>query len=165
MNLLEGQILARRGRPEITPEKPVEQVQAVCLFVPGDPVPKARPRVGLGKRFYTPKGTSRYEASIAWEARQAMRGRPPLTCPLSVEIEVHLPAPKHWSIRKRKDALAGLLLPAVRPDLDNYVKALLDGLNGIAFVDDGQITELRARKRYSDLPGARITLATDKRGA
>ena len=35
-----------------------------------------------------------------------------------------------------------------RPDLDNLVKSVSDGLNGVAFRDDSQITELRAIKQY-----------------
>ena len=35
-----------------------------------------------------------------------------------------------------------------KPDLDNLVKSVLDGLNGIAYVDDNQIIDIEARKEY-----------------
>jgi Holliday junction resolvase RusA-like endonuclease len=35
----------------------------------------------------------------------------------------------------------------LRGDVDNYVKSLLDGLNGVAYDDDKQIVNLKAFKR------------------
>jgi Holliday junction resolvase RusA-like endonuclease len=35
----------------------------------------------------------------------------------------------------------------LRGDLDNYVKSLLDGLNGVAYEDDKQVVNLKAFKR------------------
>lgn len=37
-----------------------------------------------------------------------------------------------------------------RPDVDNIVKAILDGLNGIVYADDTQVAELVASKKYDD---------------
>ncbi|KKK56213.1 hypothetical protein LCGC14_3066770, partial [marine sediment metagenome] len=38
------------------------------------------------------------------------------------------------------------------PDLDNYLKLLLDALNKFAFPDDGQIVQLHADKVYGETP-------------
>lgn len=35
-----------------------------------------------------------------------------------------------------------------RPDLDNITKSIADGLNGVAYADDGQIAETEAIKRW-----------------
>jgi Holliday junction resolvase RusA-like endonuclease len=35
-----------------------------------------------------------------------------------------------------------------RPDIDNLVKLGLDALNGVAYIDDGQVCWLNAEKRY-----------------
>ena len=35
-----------------------------------------------------------------------------------------------------------------KPDIDNIAKAILDGLNGIAYGDDNQISELEIQKLY-----------------
>ena len=36
---------------------------------------------------------------------------------------------------------------SLRGDIDNYVKSIMDGLNGVAYKDDGQVLNLKAHKR------------------
>ena len=48
--------------------------------------------------------------------------------------------------------------PTVRPDLDKLVRAVLDALTGVIFVDDAQVLGLYASKRYSDTPGVDIVV-------
>lgn len=118
------------------------------VVVPGAPVPKGRPKFGRG-RVYTPAKTKGYEALVAIKAKEAMKGRLPATGALSVTITAYLPAPK--AAAKQLDR------PHVsRPDLDNLIKAALDGCNGIAFADDSQIYNLTAHKEYSDDPRLEI---------
>lgn len=47
-------------------------------------------------------------------------------------------------------------LVTVRPDLDKLIRAVLDGLTGTAFIDDSQVIEVMAQKRYGDIPGVWI---------
>ena len=42
--------------------------------------------------------------------------------------------------------------PTGKPDIDNIIKAVLDGLNGVAFKDDAQVVFISAQKLYSDTP-------------
>jgi Holliday junction resolvase RusA-like endonuclease len=37
-----------------------------------------------------------------------------------------------------------------RPDIDNIVKAILDGLNGVVFADDASVAQLVASKEYGE---------------
>lgn len=39
--------------------------------------------------------------------------------------------------------------PDKKPDIDNILKIVLDGLNGVAYADDKQVIEVRCRKFYS----------------
>lgn len=80
-----------------------------------------------------------------------MRGRPPIKAPVRIELLIEVPIPTSWSARKRAQAIAGDVRPSSRPDLDNYVKSL-DALNGIVIVDDSQIVEIHARKKYGTAP-------------
>lgn len=54
--------------------------------------------------------------------------------------------------------MAGVLLPTKKPDIDNLVKVVLDGLNGLAYKDDKQIVALEAAKGYEITPLTRVTL-------
>lgn len=47
-----------------------------------------------------------------------------------------------------------------RPDIDNYVKYILDVCNGIVFKDDGQVSHLYSEKLYSDTPGVVIDISS-----
>ena len=102
-------------------------MQAVKITVPGRPVPKGRPRLGVrGKKafIYTPPATREYEKLVGWVAKCS--GCKPLNGPLAVNLYLY--------IKGRSG------------DVDNYCKSLLDGLNGIAYQDDGQVVELLVRK-------------------
>lgn len=87
-----------------------------------------------------------------------MDGEGPLEGPLSLHLTVALPIPQSWSRKKQIMAVSGMLRPVSRPDIDNFVKAIADGGNGILWRDDSQITDLRAVKVYSDIPGVSVSV-------
>jgi Holliday junction resolvase RusA-like endonuclease len=66
-----------------------------------------------------------------------------MNCPVEITISFILKRPKQI-IWKTKPMFR--LWHDKTPDLDNLVKAVVDGLNGIAFHDDRQIVQLVARK-------------------
>jgi Holliday junction resolvase RusA-like endonuclease len=110
-----------------------------------DPVAKGRPRIGNG-RAYTPAKTRNFEKAIAWAAKAHMMTKgwgEPLRGPLEVMITFCVSRPK--SVRR--------VLPEVKPDLDNLIKGVFDGCNGIFWVDDAQICMLSSSKQYTDGPG------------
>lgn len=119
------------------------------IVIPGEPVPKGRPRVGRG-RVYTPEKTRAYERLIR-EYLRAKQARP-LNGPLRVTIEAYRPIPKSMSKTDKVLALLEKVRPVTKPDLDNYVKSVLDGCNGILYEDDNTVCEIVARKYYSDNP-------------
>jgi len=55
-------------------------------------------------------------------------------------------------------AVDGVLRPTTKPDIDNLVKGIKDSLSKVLGYDDSQITELVARKLYSDNPRAEVTI-------
>lgn len=137
---------------------------AVAFTVPGAPVPKGRARSRLvktrdGRQFvshYTPDETTRYENLIRMCARDAMHDRYPLDGPLLLEVTVVLPIPASWSGRRKRDAAVGAIGASKKPDLDNFIKAIADGCNGVAWVDDSQVVKLHAEKRYGDSPRVEV---------
>nr|WP_318837549.1 RusA family crossover junction endodeoxyribonuclease [Psychrobacillus glaciei] len=46
----------------------------------------------------------------------------------------------------------GELRPTTKPDVDNYVKGVKDGLNKVLWQDDSQVVNLNVRKFYSMNP-------------
>ena len=136
-----------------------ENLTVITIHIPGVPVPKARPRassIGGKPTLYTPATTRAYEQAVKMAAWAAMAKAPPLEGAVSARVVVTLPVPESWSRAKRADALAGRVRPASRPDLDNYVKAVLDGCNGAVWRDDSQIVSLSAEKRYGSEPSAMV---------
>ena len=63
--------------------------------------------------------------------------------PLSVIVVFTIKRPK--SVKRE--------YPTVKPDVDNFLKASLDALNGIAYDDDAQIIEINASKKYGPVGG------------
>jgi len=65
--------------------------------------------------------------------------------PCEVVIDFVFSRPKSH-LRKAGLAKDAPRLP--RPDLDNMAKAVLDSLNGVAWVDDSQVSRLVVEKSY-----------------
>lgn len=62
-----------------------------------------------------------------------------------VDIKFHPERPKDWEKRAKKDPQWGLGVRRV--DLDNALKVALDAMQGVAYEDDRQITDIRIRLR------------------
>jgi Holliday junction resolvase RusA-like endonuclease len=142
--------------------------QSILLIIEGEPCGKGRPRAfraGAGVRMFTPEKTRNYEERIATEARKAMAKLPPFEGPCLLELRMVFGVPASWSKAKRAAALAGEIVPTKKPDIDNAVKAICDALNAIVWVDDVQVTDLLARKRFGENPHveARITPLNKRR--
>lgn len=129
------------------------------FVVPSNPRGKGSVRArkaGAFVRTYQDAATRNYEALIALHAGLAMNGRQPITEPVSLHLAITMPIPASWSKRKRADAIAGLILPGVKPDASNTCKAVEDSCNGIVWRDDAQVVDLWISKRYGEQPGVRV---------
>lgn len=134
--------------------------QQISISVPGTPVAKGRPRLG---RYgtYTPEKTKGYERVVAWHAASSRRGQPirPST-PVRVVVTAVFPRPQR--LKRVKDP-SDLIPHVVAPDLDNVIKAVLDGLNGVIYKDDKQVVSICATAWYAEkggLPRTEIEVST-----
>lgn len=134
---------------------------AVSLVIDGIPVPKGRPRFTRQGFAYTPQKTREYEKMVADIARKIMSGKPPLDFPVKVLAVAYMPMPK-MSMKKTADAVAGYILPAKKPDIDNLAKAALDACNGIIWRDDALICSLLVKKRYAVRPRLEIKVVPEE---
>jgi Holliday junction resolvase RusA-like endonuclease len=114
------------------------------VVIPGKPMALARARVSRG-RHYLPDAHRAYRETIQWHARAA--GCRTTLAPVAMTVEAVFPLPGSASKRKREE-MAGTPHALASGDLDNVVKAIGDALNGVAYADDAQVCELRARKRW-----------------
>jgi Holliday junction resolvase RusA-like endonuclease len=129
----------------------------VSFYVPGPPRGKGRPRSSRASgRVYTPAETASYENLIKVTAMLAMAGQAPIEGPVTLTMIACLPIPASMSKKKRLAMAHDELKPAKRPDLDNILKALLDGINGVVFHDDVQVIRIVAEKQYDALPGLQV---------
>ena len=129
----------------------------MILNINTTPVPKGRPKFGRGKT-YTPEKTREFESTVRSAWVKAYPDCMPLTGAVSVSMVFSLPLLKSFNKANKQKAIDGTLRPAKRPDIDNYVKAVLDALNGLAFTDDGQVVELKAAKWYGTEPGIMVEI-------
>jgi Holliday junction resolvase RusA-like endonuclease len=104
------------------------------------PFPKERPRATRAGVMYTPRKTRDYEKQILELFKEQFPDHEPIVDPICVKVDVATES-VIVSVYKRDHKPKGM-----RGDLDNYVKAILDALNGAAWEDDRQIVALTARK-------------------
>lgn len=136
-------------------------LRRVVFAIPGQPVAKGRPkfaRQGSFVRTYTPEKTATYEKLVKLAATQAMSGRPPIEGPVELWLDINLQIPASWSKKRQRDAAAGLVAATKKPDADNVLKAVKDGMNGIVWLDDAQAVEYRISKRYSTSPCVQVSV-------
>lgn len=117
------------------------------IFIPGKAKGKGRPRFYNGHAI-TPQDTRDYETMIAMNWK-AYKGGYYESEPLKIDIIVNVLVPMSRKKKERMDIARGILKPTIKPDVDNIAKIVLDGLNGVAYKDDKQVTELRVRKQYT----------------
>jgi len=131
--------------------------QLINMTVPGEPKPW---QVWVKMSAPTPG----YLAFKVWQAMIQVAckqewGNKPL---IETAVEIHLVfirsypnnLPKREASRERrlKEALVR------KPDLDNIVKAAIDGIKGIILKDDTVVTKLSAEKRFGPEPMTMITI-------
>ncbi len=135
----------------------------ISFEIPGPPVAKGRAR-SFAKNgrigHYTPDATVRYERLVGLLAAREMRGCEPFDCACELIINLFVQVPKSWSNKRRLDALGGAIIPTIKPDCSNVLKAIEDGLNGIVWKDDSQASDIIVRRRYSDAPRVMVMVKT-----
>jgi Holliday junction resolvase RusA-like endonuclease len=118
----------------------------------GAPRGKERPRLTKAGQVYTPEKTRNYEGALKYAAQQVMGDRPPVAGPLTLDMRVVMPISPSWPKKRQEAARAGLERPTKKPDWDNFGK-VIDALNLVVWIDDGQIVQGSVSKFYGDKPG------------
>jgi Holliday junction resolvase RusA-like endonuclease len=127
-----------------------------------NPVPAARPRVSRWSTYY-PKKYTRFKKEM--EALTGELDTTPCENLVVVSLRFKIKIPQSWSKKKRLERENTYCNN--NSDIDNYIKAMLDSLNGVYFIDDRQVVEIFASKKYSNEPRILFTMMemnNDKRG-
>ena len=126
----------------------------IMFTVYGEPVAKGRPRFSTRGKFpvaYTPEKTKTYESEVGMMAKVAMGASEAFKGALEAFIYVTFPIPPSYSKKRAEACLNDSEKHTKRPDLDNVVKAVIDGMDKIVFDNDSQITSIHATKVYGQV--------------
>jgi Holliday junction resolvase RusA-like endonuclease len=118
------------------------QPRRVTIIIPGEAQTKSNKTYFRRGRVYIPSKIAEWERWVGQIALEAMRGREPFTCPVSVQFKMYRGS-------KRKC------------DLGNYQKSAMDALNGVVFEDDYLICHLNMYKLY-DKENPRLEIVVTK---
>ena len=127
----------------------------VDFIIPSAPTPKSRPRFNTNTgRAFTDNKTRVFEniVSLAYGARHYFDDSY-----IRIRMKFKFEVPKSYSKKKRIEALEGKIRPT-KADIDNYIKSVLDGLNGRAFKDDRYVYAVLAEKEYSEEVGIEVSI-------
>ena len=136
------------------------------LTIPGKPVAQGRPRFYRRGTFVVatdPKASKVYKADIQYLAQKHKEDNNIsglLDGPLGLDVMAYFPCPKS---RWRKTKPRTEEHHAKRPAADNVAKSIKDGLTGVFYHDDSQISELIIRKRIAaqgEAPRIEVSLYT-----
>ena len=133
----------------------------LSIYIPGEACAQGRPRFTVIKNKTTgksrtiafdPKESKNYKSLVKMAAQEAIEQQEwkYTELPLVLTICFWKSIPKSKSKKFREAAIAGYEFPAVKPDVDNVAKAIMDALSGVAYKDDKQVCDLIVRKRYTD---------------
>ena len=119
----------------------------IVYEIPGNPIALKRHRHS-GKKCYDSQ--KKEKRSYQWHIKSLINGLFPAYTAIKLIVEYHMPIPKSYSKRRAKECLLGP--HAKKPDLSNLLKFTEDAFNGFIWKDDSLISEIEAKKFYSETP-------------
>lgn len=140
----------------------------ISFFVPGVPKPAGSKRAFIikGRAIITDanKNARDWKIDVQHAARSVMEQLEGnrLSGPLKLHVVFNLPRPKsHYRTGKNANLLRDDA-PAwhtSKPDTTKLLRGLEDALTGMLWGDDSQVCVQTALKRYSERPGADVTIS------
>lgn len=133
-------------------------MRSKTIVIQGKPQGKGRPRFTRNGHCYTPENTRRYEEQIRAAWMEQADGWTVREGPVGIIVMAYFPVPVSANKTRRTEMLTGRILPTVKADADNILKAVLDALNGYAWNDDKQIVSASVQKLYGADPRVEVVL-------
>ena len=91
--------------------------------------------------------------AVGMEARIAMMQHEIITGPCELHLVFYMPRTKdHYGTGRNAGKLkdSAPLYPTKKPDTTKLVRAVEDGMKGIVWLDDSQVVDQTAKRRYAD---------------
>ena len=140
----------------------------IQFTIPGDVQAQERPRfsrIGKGVRTIDPPKSRAYKELVklvAWQNKPSE----PIQEPIKLAVDVYIVPPKKYHTKPKQALIAsGELRPTTKPDIENLLKGIMDGMTGIIYRDDSLVVELVARKFYDMTPRAEVIVEWANDGA
>ena len=115
--------------------------------IPMEASAKGRPRV-TRMGTYTPAKTRRWEQTVAVLAREAYDG-PAIDEPVTLRVRFVMRRPAR--LNRKKDP-EGLVPHDRKPDVDNLLKSIKDGMSSV-LANDSRVVRVEAEKFYAEKSG------------
>lgn len=125
--------------------------------IEGKAVPWRAPMVTRNGQTFSPKRVRDWEKYVAAKAKEACIPMAPKGTPVSLIVRFHIGVARSWPKKKQKDLL--YRMHTQLPDQTNLIKAVEDGLNGIAYEDDQQVADLSVRKMWTRCGEDRVVVS------
>lgn len=127
------------------------------LTIRMEPVAKAPPRMAVcngGVHSYIPEKTQKAQEFLRVALFEYVKDK----------FEAYVPVKLTAVFYRTKSRWAPKcdVLPVRKPDIDNFLKLLLDGCNGLLVADDAQITAINVKKRWTAKSYGYITLRLEE---
>ena len=132
----------------------------IKIVIPLEPVAQGRPKFSSRSGFvkaYDPSKSRDYKKQVREIALEQYKEFP-FASAVKIDVTFYRRIQKSTTKTMYLKKLSGEILPIIKPDVDNYFKAVTDALKGIVWVDDNQITDVGMHKRYSDNPRTEINI-------
>lgn len=132
----------------------------ITITIPGKPYAKKRHRSYYNKNMgravsVNPEENRMFEDTVRSLAVPAFRQ--PIEGAVQLDVTFIFAPAVSWSKKRRADRIGQLHVQ--KPDTDNLIKAVKDGLNRIAWRDDAQVAIEHSRKVWGEVAETIITVS------
>lgn len=129
----------------------------ISLNIPIEPVAASRPRITKYGNFDTKK-YKQFKKDMNYWLSFNYKDKLIEKKPIMMDYTFYRPIQSSLSKKEHDRRKTNVVLPIVKPDLDNYVKAVQDCLTGNVIGDDNIVIESHSRKLYSEEPHIEVQI-------
>lgn len=113
----------------------------IRIDAPIMPVAWTRPQFdSRTKKVYNTRRYEQFKDELGYYARLAMKGHAPFTGEIKLHADFYRPKPKPRKGKPEQVSFVG--------DVDNYLKAVMDALSKIVYLDDRQVVQISGAKIF-----------------